>query len=304
MKTYIADSIEEYIEILKQLTGDNKTIWFRGQSNAEYRLIPSGLRKTYAVADGLGRRYKTPFLDRVDRGSNNEFIFLPIDKMVQQFKELAKDKLEYNVENDVVWECIGQHYGLPTRLLDWTLNPLDALYFAVCDCKVGITNDEGRKRFKECGFSDAGGAVFAIDPIEINSHTIQFKENVQPYVLDPVLEEDIIIEYLHNEFPTICFNGITKEKRICRQSGNFTTIGTWTQTALDYSTELSQCVTKILIPYDKYEYYKEILQAFQINHNLIYVEDDEKDKIAEIIKKSANEAFDNVIREWSDKNEI
>lgn len=118
------------IKKAKEELNNPKTIWFRGQGSSNHYLLPSLLR----YKNGLELE-------------QNSF---------HKFRRFA-DKVFQNKESE--WETLFdmQHYGIPTRLIDWTETLGIALFFAAYNNRV----------FKSGG--DA--AIYLLNPYELNKES-------------------------------------------------------------------------------------------------------------------------------------
>ena len=159
--TSLIESVSEYIKYVEFLRNSfMPDIWFRGISRSSYKLVPSIYRNNVWNYNKSGAQDIT-----------NSFIH--------------KAKIYYSNKSRISkweWYHLMQHYGVPTRLLDWTEGYLIALFFAVRNLSsVSIPS------------------VWCINPFELNN----FSSGEVVYFTDPITrdEEDneIVDKYLSDD---------------------------------------------------------------------------------------------------------
>ena len=181
----LVETLSDYMAVFHSVVSSTDTYWFRGHANYTWPLTPSALRY-----ESKSKRDKA--LD-----------------LLSEFRRIAEIKLARPPSDTehLKWTQVARHYGLPTRLLDWTENALIALYFS-------------------CEDADSDGMVFVLKPIDLN-RTNRFNR-----ILNPQQDADFIAKYLRLDgglnsrgLRTVAINPVWNSERIMLQRGTFTLHG-------------------------------------------------------------------------------
>jgi hypothetical protein len=180
------DNLVEAVRTVYRETGDRW--WFRGQTDAGWDLVP----KVWRTHDEQTERYLT--------------------NLFYQGAKLRQSQFP-NEDDYAGWLALMQHYGLPTRLLDWSESVLIGAYFA-----LKFEHDMLIAR----QFSDA--AIWMLNPSGLNA--AQGYESVFPSLnarsVTPLVESAFKTGCLPGKYEVLAAVPVNQDLRMVMQQGAFT----------------------------------------------------------------------------------
>src|SRR6476646_10491241 len=144
-------SFKSYVALIEKLQSEaDNSLWFRGCGKNNHQLIPS-LYRHKAVKDKEG-------MEVLER------------QLMTRFRQRSIPLHNRPLTDE--WDTLFfmQHYGVPTRLLDWTENPFIAFYFAVTSALFKVQRRRGSE--PSLTFS-TDAAIWVLNPVAWNNHALR-----------------------------------------------------------------------------------------------------------------------------------
>lgn len=225
-------------------------LWFRGSGKKSYCLSPS--------------------IHRHSSISKPEEIIELEEKIMNRFNQRSVPFLSKPLDKKNDWEVLFfmQHYGIPTRLLDWTENPFIALYFALTSAPYKVLS--GKREYEE----DA--SIWVLDPVIWNQEALK-DFSYSKGILS--VEDHFINSYKPRtpfdnirERPVALF-GTHNSSRIVSQRGVFTVFGKKIQPLEKTYLEDSfpqDCLIKLNFPKKEIQSFLNSLDSIGITDSVVY----------------------------------
>jgi len=179
-------------------------VWFRGHSQYDWKLVPTAHRRHAVLETQFANHFRL---------------------RAPSMTSTCPEHKDY-----VSWLPLMQHYGLPTRLLDWTESLLVAAFFAI-----------------PSETSTSSAAVWILAPGNLNKVSIG---NFIPFLTDervtPVVDAAFSGRQANDNQHSIAVLAPRTDRRMAAQLGNYTIHGD--RNALEMHPNAASFLAKIVIP--------------------------------------------------------
>lgn len=243
IKVHEAKTFTELLSQLEKFQKKTKVSWSRGMRSADYKLEPS--------------LFRHPNLEKI------EDLLAAERRITTRFVQRSLPYLSRRLVDDWDKLFLMQHYGVPTRLLDWSENPMVSTFFAL----EADTKHEGK---------DA--VVWLCDPELWNQSAfkhISYKGGVFDEADDHIAKHapGTLVEEMPDT-PIMMF-GSYNSPRIVAQRGVFSLFGKSMVTMEEFyedSDFSAGCLEKIIVPAAKVAGIRESLFRKGFTESVVFPE--------------------------------
>ncbi|WP_271078211.1 FRG domain-containing protein [Aurantiacibacter sp. MUD61] len=239
------ESLSELLTSVEAYQAEREVVWYRGVNNVAHDLTPSIIRLT-----------KKP--------TEKEVVELE-SAIFSAFSQRSPPFVEKDFPTSWRTLFFMQHYGIPTRLLDWSESPFVALYFALSN--VERTN---------AGVPKKDVAVWMCDPIGWNRGALSHI-SYQGGILDEQCEEvksyEPSVKHDHRWTMPVMLHGTHNSARIVAQRGVFALFGKGLKSMEDVSKSdafADDVLRKAIIRKDRVDAFLNSLFQKGITESVIY----------------------------------